>query len=538
MPTKKIEIPNKPDWEELGSLGIEKFMGFVQEAYQKELQWPSVQPLYNRIRRSDPEISVVRLIFMSMAKAINLEWELPDEPSDDDKRAQEFAYQVFEDMEGGTTKFIDTLMSHVPFFGWGWWEVVPAPRLKGWMPPDDSPWRSHYNDGRIGIRKLGWRDSSSFKRWELDNKTGQLFGMVQQDFPNKEVFIPLNRSLHVTFGDSNNPEGLSPLEAVWRLERIKYGLEVVQGIGFEHSAGYLDVRMREGSRAKLDSEDKALIRKSARAVLSAQEGNYAIWPNMVDAEIKDVSFQAATAVLDSIRYFGTLKLMVYQMQWAALSATTGAGSYAAMSDSSSMFMVFFNAMIEGFVNQVDKQLGERLFDWNSGAFPGMTARPRLVATPIQKNINLSDLGSFLTSVNSWMELDDDDLLAIRRHTGFLPEKLPVSTEEKSDSGSGDNENGDKEPTNDDAKKDLPPDQEDADLSSKRGPMGRVVSRFREFLHRPFKISPEEFATDVEHEHFIQDDEITRAVRKFRKWAEKEDPDLAGLLDSQVVEEGE
>lgn len=59
------------------------------------------------------------------------------------------------------------------------------------------------------------------------------------------IILPLDNSLHITFGDANNPEVLSPLEAVWRLERLKYGYEVVMGIGSEHSAGRLKIQKIE-----------------------------------------------------------------------------------------------------------------------------------------------------------------------------------------------------------------------------------------------------------------------------------------------------
>src|SRR5690606_19667698 len=129
--------------------------------------------------------------------------------------------------------------SYVPFMGWGWWEVVGGVRDPNWRPPDkEDDWRSQYDDGLPAIRRLAWRDHASFVQWDADERTGRVRGFVQHDYPNPEITIPLARSLHLTYGDPVNPEGLSPLEAVYRLERIKYGLEMIQGIGYEHAAGY------------------------------------------------------------------------------------------------------------------------------------------------------------------------------------------------------------------------------------------------------------------------------------------------------------
>lgn len=418
------EIPMSDEerkWIEIGTVGLNANMGYVQEAYHTELHWPGVQPLYSRMRRSDPEITVVRNVYQALARSIKLQFVLGDDPTDDEKKAQEFGNQVLDDMEGGADGFLSTLVSHVPFMGFGWWEVVLGMRQKNWTPPNDDTWRSEYDDGYIGIRRLAWRDHSSFYKWDMDDKTGKLKGMVQQDSPNPMITIPLERSLHIAFGDTHNPEGLSPLEAVWRLERIKYGLEIVQGIGFEHSAGYLNVIV-DGTPSP---QDKADIRKAAKAVTTAQEGNYAIWPKGVLAELKDVPFAAASSILEAIKYFGVLKLMVYNMQWAALSATTGVGSNAAMTDSSQMFITVFNAMMEGMISQADDQLGRRLFTLNADHFPGMVKRPRLSCTPIEKQVSLTELASFLGAIN-WMDLTEEDIKAIRRKSGILPESTPAS----------------------------------------------------------------------------------------------------------------
>lgn len=412
---------------EAGIGGVESFMGFIQEAYTHELRWPAVQPIYARIRRSDPEISIVRQLFTSLVTKINLHFELPDNASDDEKRAQEFGMQVLDDMEGGWQSFMDTLISNVPFFGWGWFEVVHGIRSPDWSPSDPlDDWRSQYDDGLIGIRRLGFRDSGTFKSWVIDQASGKLLGMVQTPgIGIPDVTIPIENSLHVTFGDSNNPEGLSPLEAVWRLERIKYGLEIVQGIGFEHAAGYLNVVTQDN----LSPEDKEMIKRSAKAIMTAQEGNYATWPKNVTGTIDDVNFSAAGAILQAIKYYGILKLSIYNSQWVSLSATTGSGSYSAMDDSSGMFLTTYNSMIESFVRQIDNQVFKKLFQINALSFPGMVNRPHLAYAALDKRIALAELGSFFSLMADTIILDDDDVRALRRKSGILADKIPESESE-------------------------------------------------------------------------------------------------------------
>ena len=407
------------NFSEIGKTGLHEILGYIEEAYHRDLRWPGVQPLYSRMRRSDPEVSIVRVIFSALSRGVNLQVELPDQPTDKDKAAGDFIEQALEDVDGGQSTFMDTLISNVPFFGWGWWEIIPGLRSPTWKPPGDDDWRSEYNDNKIGIRRLGWRDSSSFYRWDMSSN-GKVRGMIQQIFPNPPITLPIKDSLHLTFGDAHNPEGLSPLEAVWRLERIKYGLEIVQGMGFEHSAGYLSV----ATTRKLTPEDKIMIRQAAAAITTAQEGNYATWPEGFEGELKDVNFAAAASILEAIKYYGILKLQIFNMQWVALSATTGTGSLAAMSDSSSMFMTTFNAMMDGFASQISTKLIDKLAEWNPGVFTGLTDRPKITVTPLGKKVSLTELAQLLAPIRDTMPLGEEDFKAIRKLTGFLPENLP------------------------------------------------------------------------------------------------------------------
>lgn len=418
-------------FDELGFPGVLNFGGYIQAAYQRELYWPTVFPLYNRLRRSDPEVSVVRQIFSAVAGDLKFEWKGPEEgATDDDARALEFAEEALTDLDGGIEQFRDTLVSHVPFMGWGWWELVPGLRRKNWVPPDKDgepdEWRSKFDDGLTGFRRLAFRDHSSFLAWDISTATGKLLGMQQLAMPHPMRVLPLANSVHMTFGDTSSPEGLTPLESLWRLERIKYGLEIVQGIGYEHAAGYLNVT--KTSTGEITTTDTANIRKAARAILTAQEGNYAAWPNGFTGKVEDVNFTAGQHIMEAIRYYGLLKLALFNAQWVGMSSITDKGSYSALHDASSTWMVFFNAMMAGFARQLDLQLGARLFEYNKNSFPKMTERPHLIITPVEKFIELDKLGALWTAIKDTMPIGEADFLALRRKTGFLPEEVPAGAD--------------------------------------------------------------------------------------------------------------
>ena len=432
---KKTETRIILNTQELGTSGLKSQGGFVSEAFNTSLQWPQAYPIFNRLRRSTPEIVMIRNAFTAWARNISMTVTLPEEPTDDDKKYRDFVISVFDDMEGGFTGFADTLINHVPFMGWGWWEVVAGRRNPEWKAPvpkdsdeqeEPDSWKSEYDDDLIGIRRLGWRDAGTFYKWDLDDRTKKLKGMYQKDYPNPTVLLPLKDSLHLTYGDPNNPEGLSPLEAVWRLERIHYGYSVISGIGFEHAAGHLSVKKVEAGT--LSSDDKQLVKNAAMAILAAQEGNYALWPYGLDGQVMDIGFAAAGSLLSAMQHYSTLMLSVYTMQWMALNTMTGTGSYAAADDSSTLGVYAFNGMLKGFSEQLDQQVGKKLWEWNKAAFPNATKRPKIGFTQIEKTVALSEMSSFVSQMKDVLPLGKDDLISIRKRSNFLPEMLPTKEE--------------------------------------------------------------------------------------------------------------
>jgi hypothetical protein len=498
--------PEKLTYNEEGVLGLREVEGWIYEAYNSKLYWPAAHAEYDRIIRSDPEVTVIRQVFTSLCRSIDIRVEPPDNATDADRKAAEFIASVFAEMEGGLSDWLESCISNAPFFGWAWWEGVYGLRKAGWRAEDG--WQSQSTDGLIGLRKLAFRDPSSFWKWEFDDKHQRLLGMHQRHpVDMREIFLPLDRSLHVTFGDRNNPEGLSPLEAIWRLERLKYGFEVVQGIGFEHAAGYLKIEVAD--QLPPDGEDK--LKRAAKNLLTAQEGNYGVFPKGVNADIIDTTFQAAGDLLNVIKYYSILKYMVYFMQWLAMSTLSSQGSYSALDTSTDFFISFYNSMIEGFVAQLDDQIVGRLMRINAGSFQGITKRPHLKASPVTKSVALDKLGAFFNSIWGRLPLGPADLVAIRKQSGILTDTLPSEDDvvEAQPKAAG---------------------QVDAQHSPD---CGCIV----DMAKRPVVLDEDEEPTDTDPgESIITEKDVNRALRKFRTWAKRNDPGLTRLLDAKVEQE--
>lgn len=445
MPPKKKPVKqDNPEvrivFNEAGTSGLKEMGGVFAEAYLPTLQYPGAYQFYEKLRRSMPEIVIVRRTFEAWARSIKPTIDLPDDPTDDDKRYQEFIEQDFENMEGGFSAFLETAVSHNPFMGLAWFDVAPSIRDPLWIPPPytdrngktwQDDWRSEYDDGLIGIRRIGFRSMQAFTGWELDGRK-KAIGMKQQDYPNPPVTLWKNHSLHLTFGDNNNPEGLTPLEAAYRVERFKYALEVIMGIGYEHAAGYLKVWKTE--KGDISAANRTAAKEAARAILSASEGNYAIYPFGFDGEVKDVGFQAAGNLLNTIQYFGILTLSLYMMQFVALNTMTNTGALASQVDSTQTAITAYNSMIDGIASQYDQQVGRRLWGWNKSSFPNATKRPQIKFSHLEPNAPMGELGSLLSQVWDLIPLGEDDIKAFRKRTGWMPQNPPKEGDEINEPG--------------------------------------------------------------------------------------------------------
>lgn len=510
-------------FSEVGSPGLPVYSGYVSAAYIPELYWPACIPIYDKIYRSDPEVTMVRILFASWGGKLKVEAEVPPEvekPTDDDKRALDFSYSVLDEMDGGgLDRWLVNAVTQTPLYGWKWNEVPLGVRKTDWRPPGEDDWRSKSEDGLIGYRRLANRHYSSWHAWDINEDTGKLYGMKQFDIPNPVVTIPLDRSLHLTFGDSDNPEGLATMEALYRLERYKYSLEVIQGIGFEHAGGHLNV----DSEDKLTPTDHDLIRRAARMIMSVQPGNYMAWPKHLKGQLVDVPFGAAPSLLEAIRYYSILKLALLGMGWLAnAGGISGVGSFANVKDGSEMGVLLFNAMASDFVRQADEQIWARLFTYpvNKAAFPNLTRRPRLKLIPIDKDVPLSELGQLLTALQAIMPLGDEDYLAIRRKTGFLPEALPevvspvaVQPESEAAPETEDSEQDAEEDAAESLEGDGTPEMDDSELSELAAPVKTIEEKIKDM--------PQHYQDEIE--------EYEREFQAMRKgWRKQNRADIENI----------
>ncbi len=184
----------------IGTTGTESYAGYPQEDYLDQLNGKEKALVFDKMRRSDPQIKMLRNAVRNPILAAV--WDV--EPGDKTPEAQEDAalikHMLFNCMEKPFEQFLSEALGYVDF-GHSVFEIVDKVVL-------NDPKFGNFN----GIRALGWRSQKTIEKWNLDSKTDLLQSITQisNGDLNKYVDIPAEFLLVFSLDkEGSNYEGVS-----------------------------------------------------------------------------------------------------------------------------------------------------------------------------------------------------------------------------------------------------------------------------------------------------------------------------------------
>ena len=383
---------------EIGSTGLKRFGGSVQEEFEPTLQGKRGVEVFEEMRRNDPDAGA--LIFALTHMALQAEWSVEaasEEQADVD--AKEFLETVMEDMSHTWRDFIiDAMTSNI--YGWAYFEIVFKQRLG----PTGDP-GSRNDDGRVGIRKIAIRGQESLDEWQF-GKDGGLEGMWQSAAPEfKRVFLPIEKCLLVrTSREKNNPEGYSLLRNAYRPYYLKKNLEEIEVIGAERDmTGVLvitlpanatdedfDTAREIGERYKVDDQAYILLQNHGP---EAHENWHVDTVKSPGAKVVNVG--------EAITRNSVLMARSILAQFLTLGQGQ-VGSYALSSTHMDLFHLAVKGRLDTFQDELNAFLVPKVFQLNE--FPGRSQLPKIVHSDLG-DIDLATLAQFLTAANGAGLLD-------------------------------------------------------------------------------------------------------------------------------------
>ena len=211
----------RPDLDELGTTGLKRTSGFINEEFLARLRGIQGIKTYREMADNDP---VIGAIVYAIEKVITrLEWRV-DPYTDNsidgdidqaDIETAEFVESCLNDMSDSWDATLAEILSMI-VYGWSYHEIVYKKRVG----PDqkDPRKRSKFTDNKIGWRKWAIRGQETLFLWNFDSDGG-IQGMQQVDpyTGHGRIDIPIQKSLLFrTTSAKNNPEGRSLLRNAYR----------------------------------------------------------------------------------------------------------------------------------------------------------------------------------------------------------------------------------------------------------------------------------------------------------------------------------
>jgi len=247
----------------IGVSGLERYGPYIYEEFLPELRWPMAGKIYKEMADNDPVIGAI--LYLAEMLIRGTQWSVEQGGNKAvDAKAAEFLQSCMNDMEMSWDNTICEILSMLTY-GFSFHEVVYKVR-RG--PDQRNPkYRSRYNDGRIGWRKLPIRSQQTLYQWEFDDETNEVVAFIQRAAPDyKERRIPIDKGLlFLTKSNRENPEGRSLLRNAYRPWFFKKHFEEIEGIGIERDLAGFPVLKAPEQLDLWNDEDPNMVKLRTQA---------------------------------------------------------------------------------------------------------------------------------------------------------------------------------------------------------------------------------------------------------------------------------
>ena len=395
---------------ELGVYGRNTNTGQIRaDEFLQDLKGKRAIRKYQEMRDNNPIIGAIMYAVEQTLRDVRIKVK-PANDSEQAKKEVQFLEEVLADMDHSLDDHISEALSHLTY-GFSWFEVVY--KVRGGSV-DNPKKKSKYNDGRFGVKKLAIRAPWTVDRFEVDNDTGEILGVLQDTTWGKPmVVIPTQKSLYYrTTSLNNDPSGRSVLRNAYIAYTYLNRIQEIEAIAIERELHGIPIgRMPAEYLAGDATADQKALRTSFETILrdlKKNEQGYALLPSdlYVDADGKPTTHRLMD--LELITSNGTRSIDIdpivrrYQHDIARsvmaefmMLGGGVSGSYALSKSKTDLFLRSLESYINTIVDVLNKQLVERLWQINGLPFETM---PKLEAGDVAPH-DLKEIAVFLRNLN-------------------------------------------------------------------------------------------------------------------------------------------
>ena len=396
--TSKIAL----NFEEYGVTGLKYFGGYIDEEFLRELKGRRAVKVYKEMSTNDAVVSAILFAIKMLIRQV--EWPIqPYSDAPQDEANAEFVRTCLDDMSQPWSDTVSEILSMLTY-GWSWHEIVYKVRLG---PEHENPcFRSRFNDGLVGWRKLPIRSQDSLYEWILDNNGG-VKAMQQSAAPDYSIrTIPIEKSLLFrTEAVKGNPEGASILRGAYRSWYLKKHVENIEAIGVERDLAGMPIAWVPPDLLETDApaDRKSLLASIKKIVtnIKRDEQEGLVLPLIYDDKgnkMYDLTLLSAP----SRRQFSTSEVINRYARDIALTVMadfvllghTKVGSYSLNSSKTELFATAIGAWLDSIADVMNRYAIPRLFEINGMPVDQL---PQMTHGDIE-SADIQELGNFVTSL--------------------------------------------------------------------------------------------------------------------------------------------
>ena len=218
----------------LGQPGLSQSGGFISEEMHPRLRGIEAARAYEEMSQNDATVGAALYSIEGFLRRIK--WTV--KPANESARAVKeaaFIESCRHDMDRSWSDIVCDALSMLTY-GYALHEVVL--KYRRGLDQSNPRYKSKFDDGRVGWRNIDLRAQNTISRWDIDPKTGEIYGAYQTpvNYGGAETYLPMDRCVHFrTKTLKNNPEGRSVLRSAFRSWHFKKRLEETEAIGLVRS---------------------------------------------------------------------------------------------------------------------------------------------------------------------------------------------------------------------------------------------------------------------------------------------------------------
>lgn len=351
------------DLGQVGSTGLRHYGGRIYEEEHRALRGSLGARIYREMADNDPVIGATLYTIESLCRQV--EWTTEPAVEDDEAALaeKEFVDGCMRDMSHTWEELVAEVLSELTY-GWSYFEVVH--KIRRGPGESDGRYRSRFDDGRIGWRKIAIRAQESLEHWEIEDDGG-IRGLHQRPLGGTgggaTVFLPIERCLLFRpKAPRNSPEGRSLLRTAYRPWKFGKRLEELEAIGIERDlAGFpvfevpwtwLDTSKRTAAQAAIVNSLHDLVQQIRRderegAVIPAEMENVSGKQVASGFKFRLMNSGGQRTILPdtAIRRHQSRMAMTLLAQWLLLGQDKH-GSFALADSNTNLFAVALGAILD------------------------------------------------------------------------------------------------------------------------------------------------------------------------------------------------